>query len=188
MTIGEPLPITLTTTVVDANCGQADGSASVSASGGNGLYGYLWDDGQTTSTATNLVAGSYNVVVTDILGCSQTASVTVNDIPAGTPTIANIIDVSCNTFSDGQASVSMAGGTLPFTYLWSNGQTSSTATGFAAGAISVDVTDANGCVVTANANINEPAPITLNLVPDSASCNGYNDGYFETWSCEDCNV
>jgi len=44
VTILQPAPITLTTTIIDANCGLADGSATVSATGGNDLYGYLWDD------------------------------------------------------------------------------------------------------------------------------------------------
>ena len=175
-TINEPLPISLTTTVIDAHCGLADGSASVIATGGNGLYGYSWDDGQNTSTATNLLAGPYTVVVTDFEGCTNSIIVTVNDLPPGVPTIVNLIDVSCNSSFDGQATVSMAGGTAPLSYLWSNGQTSSAATGFGAGAISVDVTDSNGCVVTANATINEPSPLSLSIVPDSANCNGSNDG------------
>ena len=176
VTIGQPLVISLTTSVIDANCGQSDGSASVVASGGNGLYGYLWDDGQNSSTATNLIAGTYNIVVTDILGCTGNTSVTVTDIPAGVPTIANTIDVSCNGGNDGSLSVSMAGGTLPFTYIWSNGQTSFTATNLSAGNYSVTITDSNGCIVTSNAQINEPVTLNQSTSSTDTKCYGSCDG------------
>ena len=106
-TINEPTVITLTTSTVDAHCGLPDGSASVTAVGGNGNYGYLWTDGQNTATAINLLAGTYTVVVTDILGCTDSATVTVNDIPPGTATISSTVDVSCNGGNDGTATVSM---------------------------------------------------------------------------------
>jgi len=178
-TISEPLVITLTTSAVGAHCGLSDGSASVTAVGGNGSpYGYLWTGGQNTATAVNLLAGTYTVVVTDILGCTDSATVTVNDIPPGTATISLIVDVSCNGDSDGTATVSMAGGTPPFTYLWDDGnsQTTVTATGLYAGIYNVDVTDSNGCVVTANAVINQPTLITITPANDSATCNGTCDG------------
>ena len=61
-----------------ASCnGLFDGSASVLGAGGNGVYSYLWSDGQTTSTASNLTAGTYNVTITDQKGCFKDTSVTV---------------------------------------------------------------------------------------------------------------
>ncbi|HIA35601.1 MAG TPA: adhesin, partial [Flavobacteriales bacterium] len=42
--IAEPAPMVLIPSVIDANCGQANGSVSVNASGGTGTYTYLWDD------------------------------------------------------------------------------------------------------------------------------------------------
>ena len=54
-----------------------DGSASVSVKGGNGIYSYLWSDGQTTDTAITLSAGTYNITVTDQNGCFIDTSVPV---------------------------------------------------------------------------------------------------------------
>ncbi|MFH1321902.1 MAG: PKD domain-containing protein [Bacteroidota bacterium] len=180
VTIGEPDVISLTTSVVNAHCGLADGSAAVSTSGGNGLYGYLWDDSgaQNTAAAINLLTGTYTVTVTDILGCTATATATVNNLPAGTATIVSTSDVGCNGGSDGQATVSMSGGTLPFTYLWNDqiSQTTSTATGLSANNYIVTVTDSNGCIVTASAIINEPAVLTVSTISNSTSCNGVCDG------------
>ncbi|HIO71576.1 MAG TPA: PKD domain-containing protein, partial [Flavobacteriales bacterium] len=178
--IVQPPVITLTTSFLDAHCGLSDGSACVTASGGNGLYGYSWDDPgtQNTSCAFNIPAGLYNVVVTDILGCTATIGVNVNDLPPGVATITVPINVSCNGGSDGSISVSMAGGTPPFTYLWTDpaAQTTVTATGLQAGGISVDVTDSNGCVVNAVGSLSEPAAMSLTFTSDSARCNGVCDG------------
>ncbi|MFH1321816.1 MAG: SprB repeat-containing protein, partial [Bacteroidota bacterium] len=177
-TIDEPNVITLSTSAINTHCGLPDGSATVSATGGNGTYGYLWDDGQNTSTAINLLTATYIVTVTDILGCTATTSVTVNDIPSGTATISSTTDVSCFGSNDGTATVSMAGGTPPFTYLWDDtgSQTTITATGLSAGTYNVYVTEFNGCVVSAIAVINEPAILTVTTSSDSTSCNGLCDG------------
>ncbi|MBL4657684.1 MAG: SprB repeat-containing protein, partial [Flavobacteriales bacterium] len=177
----EPPTITLSTFVVSANCGLFDGSATVTASGGNGLYGYLWDDpgSQITATAINLQAGTYSVIVTDILGCTAAATITVGDDPAGVASIPISIDVSCNGGADGSATVSMAGGTLPFIYSWDDPllQTSSTATGLSAGLVTVSVTDSNGCVVTASTTIIEPAGIVVNVTGIDVSCKVGCDGF-----------
>ena len=180
VTIVEPDVISLTVSAVDAHCGLADGSATVVASGGNGLYGYLWDDpaAQNTATAVNLPAGNYSVLVTDILGCTATKCVTVNDLPPGVATISTSIDVSCNGGNDGSATVSMAGGQVPFTYNWDDpsAQTTQTAMGLQAGTYIASVTDSFGCVVTATTVIADPPALTLTTTGDSVTCNGICDG------------
>ncbi|MFH1319264.1 MAG: PKD domain-containing protein [Bacteroidota bacterium] len=180
VTTGEPDIITLTTSAINAHCGLADGSATVTATGGNGLYGYLWNDllSQNTATAIDLLAGVYSVTVTDILGCPATATTTVNDLPPGTATISSTTDVSCFGSNDGTATVSMAGGAPPYTYLWNNpgSQTTITATGLSIGSHNVNVTDTNGCVVSATATINTPIILSNTTLSDSASCNGSCDG------------
>ncbi|MFH1319544.1 MAG: C25 family cysteine peptidase [Bacteroidota bacterium] len=82
ITINEPTAISAITTANDASQGNCDGSASLTASGGNPPYTYLWDDtgGQTTTTADNLCAGTYHVTVTDANGCTASDSVTVNEV------------------------------------------------------------------------------------------------------------
>ena len=101
VTITEPTALTATATKVqDVQCnGAADGSISVSASGGTPNYTYLWDDGagQTTTTATNLAPGNYTVTVTDGNGCTfTTPAVTITEPTALTATATKVQDVQCN--------------------------------------------------------------------------------------------
>ncbi|MBW8051639.1 MAG: PKD domain-containing protein [Cytophagales bacterium] len=177
VTITEPPALALSMSSEDATCDSVNGKAIVSVSGGSSPYTYLWDDslGQTTDTATGLFAGVYSVVVTDAIGCSDSGSVGVNNLLAGTASISVISDVSCNGGSDGSATVSMTGGNAPFTYLWDNGETTDTAITLAVGSHSVTVTDAVGCIATDVATINQPSPMILTPSAVDANC-GQADG------------
>src|SRR5690606_19065326 len=114
----EPTLLVLNTNAVDANCGQADGSACVVASGGTAPYTYLWNTGETTDCINNVLAGTYVVEVTDDLGCSETVSITVLDLNGPSAVIIAQTNVSCNGLSDGTATVDMVGGSGFFTVLW----------------------------------------------------------------------
>ena len=70
----------LTESHSDANCGQADGIATVSVSGGTTPYSYLWSTGDVTSFISNVQAFTYLVTVTDMNGCMETMSITVADV------------------------------------------------------------------------------------------------------------
>ena len=183
-TVNEPPLLVLATSQTDANCSQADGEACVSATGGTAGYTYLWDDpsAQTTLCASTIFSGIYNVTVTDANGCIETAIVTVNDISGGTATIAIDNNASCNTFCDGQATVTMTGGAAPYTYLWDSGTAtnSTTNTGLCAGTINVSITDNVGCVTTATETITEPTPLAITSSATDASCNGFADGEVTT--------
>ncbi|CAF0787684.1 unnamed protein product [Rotaria sordida] len=144
--------------------GNATGSATVSAIGGTPGYTYLWNTvpAQTGSTATGLVAGTYNVTVTDANGCFVVRTVTITQPNAPlSASITNSVNV-CPTFATGSATVTPSGGTPNYLYTWSTvpAQHNATATGLAAGTYTVTVTDANGCTTTATAVINNnPKPL-----------------------------
>ncbi|MFH1321854.1 MAG: CARDB domain-containing protein [Bacteroidota bacterium] len=178
-TIFEPTAITLTTSAIDANCGQDDGSATLTASGGIAPYSYLWDDpaSQISSTATGLFTGTYLVVVTDANGCSENVPVIVNDLAGGTASVSSSNDATCNGICDGDATASITGGTAPYTYLWDDpsSQTGTMVTGLCVGTYNVLITDANGCISTASITITEPSAIILTLSSIDASC-GNPDG------------
>ncbi len=177
-TITEPAPMALSTTVVDANCGLSNGSATVTAGGGMGPYTYSWSTTpvQTTATATGLASNTYVVIVTDANSCSQSVSVTVNNLAGPVATVFSVTNVSCNGLTNGSATVTVSGGTSPFTFLWSDAQTLPTATNLGAGTYTLTATDVNGCVATTSATITEPALLVTSLTSTQPTCFGSSNG------------
>ncbi|MDN3635829.1 SprB repeat-containing protein, partial [Neolewinella lacunae] len=170
--VNEPTDLEAAIADTDVLCnGDTDGTLTVVATGGTLDYTYLWSNGQTTATATGLAAGTYTVTVTDANGCTETATGTVNEPTDLEAAIADT-DVLCNGDTDGTLTVVATGGTPDYTYLWSNGQTTATATGLAAGIYTVTVTDANGCTETATGTVNEPTELTLTGMETDVECNG----------------
>ena len=184
VTVNEPGPIALVSSTTNANCGQADGSVNVSASGGTGTFvTYEWYDSNpnlvgSTPMVGGLPAGTYTVTVTDNNGCQQNDTIAIMDNSAGTAATNIVQNVSCNGVCDGSATVTMTGGTAPFTYLWNSGAnpTDQNVTGLCAGTWTVDVTDASGCVASTTVTVTEPAVLAVSTTGTDASCNGASDG------------
>lgn len=175
-TVTEPLPIVIADNLYDVSCnGGNDGAIKITPSGGTAPYSYSWSNGASADTIFNLTAGTYDVTVTDNNSCPQNGSYTINE-PSPIVITETINDVSCNGFSDGSISVSVSGGTGPYTYLWSNGNTTNAVSGLPAGAISVTVTDDNGCIEVGNYVIGEPLVLSLTDNISNVTCNGGSDG------------
>lgn len=131
--------------------GDADGSATVFAEGGNDLS-YQWDDAaqQTTATAQNLSAGVYSVTVTDGAGCSITQTIVVPEPDALAINVTEIVNDS-NNQGTGSISVEVSGGEMPYMYEWTtNGEFYSDAPNLndlSMGQYVLQITDANDCVI-----------------------------------------
>ncbi len=137
----------LTTSGNNISChGGANGSASVTPSGGKVPYTYSWSTTppQTTSVATGLSEGTYTVAVNDSAGCISNSVVTLT-APVALDIKSTGTNPSCAVCADGKATATVTGGTPAYTYSWDNGQTSATATGLNAGTYTCSITDANGC-------------------------------------------
>ena len=177
--ITEPTSITASI-VVDSNVscnGLSDGGVTVSATGGTGAYSYAWGTGATTASIAGLAAGSYSVAITDANGCSGSAFGTVTEPVVLISSITVDSNVTCNGLSNGGATASATGGTVAYSYVWSNGATTAAITGVTAGTYTVTVTDANGCTSSSSTTITEPSILTSNVVVDSnATCNGFANG------------
>jgi len=152
-------------TAVLCNGGNT-GTATASATGGTGALTYVWSNGQNSANATGLSAGTYTVVVSDVNGCTITATVNVTE-----PTAVVAIATGINACSNATANGNGAGGTGGYTYLWSNGQTLQNATGLGTGIYTLTVTDANGCTAQDTAVINvSVAPIVVFTADDTSGC------------------
>lgn len=146
---------------IDVNCfGSCDGAISVSVIGGVTAYTYIWSNGDTTQTATNLCAGGYSLTVTDAIGCNQTTSLIITEPPQMIGTVET--SACLDTFGMGWATVNMTSGSAPFSYLWPNMQTTQTATNLSPGNYSMTVTDANGCTTSILASILD-VPCDINV-------------------------
>jgi len=199
VTITEPaLLVTAIADVTNVFCkGDSTGAATVGVTGGTLPYTYSWNTipVQTDSFAAGIPAGTYTVTVTDSLGCDTTAEVTISEPDTLLATITSITNVFCFGDSTGEATVSVTGGTSPYTYSWSPfGGSNSTATGLPLGTYTVTITDTLGCDTIADVTIIEPAEIiVITAASDtlicvgmstviSASAAGGAGSYTYTWS------
>lgn len=152
---------TATVATTDENCGQSDGTATVTPASGLAPYTYLWDDtgASTSAMISGLDAGTYSVTVTDANGCTGTGSGTVS---AGSgPSITCVgTDSTCG---DETASIdaTVVGGVAPITYLWSNAETTEDISGLVSGTYTVTVTDGNGCTDVCSSTVDNGTVLTL---------------------------
>lgn len=169
--VSEPMPLSLTVSVVPVLChGGSNGIALVSATGGTPAYRYQWDAAAgnlTTSSAANLSAGTYDVVVTDGNNCTATITATVTEPPPLHVAIDTFTHPRCNGEQTGFASAAASGGTPPISYRWSSIPPAITSmmTGVGAGTYVVTVTDGNGCRDSASVSLREPPPVTVVILP-----------------------
>jgi gliding motility-associated-like protein len=143
----QPTPVTATATSTAIACFGTTGTATAAAAGGTAPYSYAWNTVpvQTTATATGLNSGFYQATVTDAAGCSAVSGGVVLVAPA--PLVANFTTTpaTCSTTPNGQALVSVTGGTAPYTFTWSNGQTTASITNALSSTYAVTIVDAKGC-------------------------------------------
>jgi PKD repeat protein len=168
--------------------GAFDGSINAEFAGGADCeaYVYSWTGPNGFVSAdedlSGLEAGSYSLTLTDANGCTHNETVVLTEPTAISITATSIVDVSCFGLNDGSATVIVSGGAAPYGYLWSNGATTAQATGLAAGAQTVVVTDANGCADSLEIQIQQPVAIdaTVQVVSDyngfAVSCFNSSDG------------
>lgn len=175
-TITAPTSFTLTQgTIVSADCGASNGSATVVASNGSGNYTYNWSPvGGTDAIATNIAAGIYDVVVTDqTSGCQETLQFIVPALGGPTLTLTNN-QTLCATSTDGSITASATGGTAPYTFALGTGtpQTSATFDNLDAGTYQLTVFDANNCPTTQSSTITSPPPVQATAAADLSICTG----------------
>lgn len=192
--ITEPSAITATFTPTNpTTCSGTNGSITSNVSGGTPAYQYTWTPGgATTSSITNIGAGTYTLLIRDNAGCTQTLVTTLSD-PTGPTLTVTSASIACNGSCTGAATVS-ASGTGAITYTWSNGSNATSVSGLCTGTFAVNVEDATSCITSQTISITQPPTFSLNPVVSNVGCNaacngsitttpaGGTPGYTVTWS------
>lgn len=155
--------------------GDQTGMIDLTVSGGAMPYSYAWSTGDTTADLNGLAAGTYTLNITDGNGCIASTSVTISE-PTALTASTNEVDVLCNGDDNGAATLTVGGGTPGYSFSWSTGATSPSINGLMAGSYTCDITDANGCMISASATITEPAAITATANATDVTCFGDEDG------------
>ncbi len=175
----EPSALIVTGTAkTNASCGKSNGAASVTISGGVTSYSYSWaPSGGTTSSASNLAAGTYTCTVTDANNCTISPVVIVKDSTTLAASILSSVNEKCNGLCNGKAFAKATGGTSPYAYSWSpSGGTNDSATALCAGLYNFNVTDNVGCTASDTIRITQPAVIGVTVNPSAAACFGTCNG------------
>lgn len=168
-----------------------EGMIIAKVDGGVAPYGYLWSSGHTTSTISNPNPGTHRLTVTDANGCNRSASITISESTSLAMDITSK-NITCYGGNDGEAIVTVRGGSTPYRYAWSTGNTSAIARNLPAGIHSITVTDSQGCEIDASVTISTPPAINMsfNITHAFAAMNGAinlsvsggNGGYVYEWS------
>ena len=144
--------------------GDCDGSIEVVATGGNpAAYNYTWsDDGSTNPIRTGLCAGVYNVEIEDANGCIVNRDIELLEpIPLSVALDSiRLQEISCNVPNSGSIGVLAEGGSMPYTYEWTdNVSTEDIATELFEGTYNIEVTDDNGCTASTSITLTAPEPL-----------------------------
>ncbi|MBK8490966.1 MAG: gliding motility-associated C-terminal domain-containing protein [Saprospirales bacterium] len=171
-TITEPVEFVATIQVgQQVSCFQgSDGVLTVSTTGGTPVS-YSWSNGGQTATISGLIAGSYDVTVTNQDGCQAQAMATITqpNAPVGV-SIQVQQEISCFGEADGILAAVISGPGIAFAYSWSNGGLASTATNLGPGAYAVTVSNELGCSANAQLTLTQPTEIVAQVQVEDITC------------------
>lgn len=165
----------------DISCKSAkNGEISIKISGGKFPYDFDWANDSINDKITNLKPGFYSVFVKDANGCFLNDSIEILEPEKKLSAKLGIKNISCYNGNDGQITINAEGGTSPYIYKCSTGDTAKIIKNLKTGNYSVLVTDKNNCTYSTNAFINQPQT-EIKIVKDisNVSCFNGNDGKIE---------
>ncbi|MEM0996795.1 MAG: choice-of-anchor L domain-containing protein [Bacteroidota bacterium] len=176
MVMVTPLP-QLALTAQDVSCnGFSDGSIAATVTSGTPGFTYNWSVPGSGATVSGLPVGTYQAIVSDSLGCADTASIALTQ-PAPLNNTLSFTPIPCFGGAT-SATANPTGGTGVYSYNWSNGDQTQTATGLTTGTWSVTITDNTGgvqpCQFVDQITLSEPLPLVVTASSTIASCGQSN--------------
>lgn len=161
--------------VTDANCNQNNGGATATVTGGTLPYNYYWSNGIVSPVNNALYSGQYQIAVTDGSGCQNFAIATISDLNGPVLTVNSVTNTLCHGDNNGGIDISVAGGTSPYQYQWSDGSITEDLNGVSAGTYEITVTDNGGCKAVQSIMVGGPAEILPGATISKPSC-GMSNG------------
>ena len=192
--VGEPDSLLLSITGTDVTCyGDDNGALDLHVSGGILPYSFIWSNGFHLEDLSGLFAGTYTVTVTDHAGCTDSVLANIEQ-PDPLFLTQTHTDVSCYNGHDGSINVTVSGGASPYSFTWSDLQSSEDISGLSPGTYSVTVEDNSGCSDSLTVFVSQPDSINIAFTLSPINCYGGNDGaiylavtggvspYYYSWS------
>lgn len=177
VTLIQPDSLILSAQSTNVPCfGDSTGAINISTVGGTGPFSYLWDSGQATEDLTNIPDGTYLQTVTDVNGCMDTLSVTIDQPIDSMAITATQTAIQCFGDSTANVDLSVVGGTPIYTFVWSNGALTEDLTNVPANVYTVAVTDNSGCSQTALIDVVGPPEMVLTETTINPVCQGGTQG------------
>ncbi len=169
--------LTITGTATNVSCiGGTNGAIDITVTGANAPYTYNWAGGIVSQDRNNLLAGTYTVTANNTIGCSVTASFTITQPISNLTSTATNVQVTCNGGNNGSINLTPNGGVTPYTFTWSNADTTEDINNLVANSYSVTITDLNGCTTSRTVNIIQPAALVVSFTSVNPNCNGATTG------------
>ncbi|MFZ1496327.1 MAG: T9SS type B sorting domain-containing protein [Saprospiraceae bacterium] len=163
-------------TINPAFCGQSNGGVNIAILNGQSPYSFMWSNSTTEEDLSGVGVGVYSVTVTDDIGCTRTSSFTVT--PSGNaPTVVYTVTPAACEQANGEIDITVTGGAMPYTYLWSNStETTQDISNLASGSYTVTVTDNNNCTVITTIDVtvdgSVPDAVITTLPVNGEVCDG----------------
>jgi gliding motility-associated-like protein/uncharacterized repeat protein (TIGR01451 family) len=167
-------------THTDVSCfAGSDGTVDLTVTGGLSPYGYSWNTGAVTEDLNSLPTGNYFVTITDGNSCQSFISTFVDQPQSPLITTEQITNVLCFNAATGAIDITTSGGTQPYSFSWSGGQTTEDLVGLTAGTYQLTITDAKNCLLVVNPQITQPADIQLSAITQNINCFGQSTGWID---------
>ena len=163
----------------DVQCPNGnDGYAYVGDMNGVNPITYEWSTSATDTIINNLIAGNYSLTISDGIGCHYYEQVTINEPNEFTDSTI-VTNVACYGDNTGAITTYISGGTTPYTFAWSNNETTQTIFNLSAGYYSATITDSHNCTYNIDSlHITQPSTsVSFSDTTADASCYGSSDGF-----------
>lgn len=177
ITITSPAALVSSLTPIHVLCyGNSTGAINSSVTGGVTPYSYLWSSAQTSANLSSLSAGSFELTVTDANGCTSKTNATITQPASALNQTSASRNVTCYGLNNGSIDLSITGGTMPYSYNWSDNSTSEDRNSLAPNTYNVTITDNNNCTLQNSFTITEPTELKTSTSSQNVLCKDGNTG------------